>query len=88
MADGKKKNDGFRAGFMADMLRNLEDELGIEKKRKGDSKRGRLPKKPADPKGKTEALARRRPGLPHKAPLCRKVPLRKSLQCLLYMSRR
>ena len=55
MADGKKKNDGFRAGFMADMLRNLEDELGIEKKRKGDSKRGRLPKKPADPKGKTES---------------------------------
>ena len=88
MADGKKKNDGFRAGFMADMLRNLEDELGIEKSAKGtvnaaDSQRNLLIRKE-----RQKALARRRPGLPRKAPLCRQIPLRNTPQCLLYTSRR
>ena len=47
-----KKNNNFRAGFMADMLKDLQEELGIEHKPKRNGKRRKVSEKPAEPKGK------------------------------------
>ena len=52
MADDKKNTDGFRAGFLGDMLRDLQEELGIENKPKGKGRRGRASKKPSEKKKK------------------------------------
>ena len=41
MADDKKNTDGFRTGFLGDMLRDLQEELGIENKPKGKGRRCR-----------------------------------------------
>ena len=48
-----KKNNNFRAGFMADMLKDLQEELGVAKKPKRNGKRRKVSEKPADPKGKS-----------------------------------
>ena len=45
MADDRKKNDGFRAGFLGDMLKDLQDQLENEKKPEGKSRRGGTLKK-------------------------------------------
>ncbi|MDO5456112.1 MAG: serine/threonine-protein kinase, partial [Eubacteriales bacterium] len=47
-----KKNNNFRAGFMADMLKDLQEELGIEHRPKRNGKRRKVSEKPAEPKGK------------------------------------
>ena len=49
----KSTNSGIGAGFMADMLRDLQKQYEIDKKPKGKGKRGKAPKKPAgqDEKG-------------------------------------
>ena len=46
------KNNNFRAGFMADMLKDLQEELGIEHRSKRNGKRRKVSGKPAEPKGK------------------------------------
>ena len=49
MADDKKSTDGFRAGFLGDMLRDLQEELGIENnKPKKRSRRDRASKRPVE----------------------------------------
>ena len=49
----KSTNSGIGAGFMADILRDLQKQYEIDKKPKGKGKRGKAPKKPAgqDEKG-------------------------------------
>ena len=44
MADDKRNNSSFGAGFMADMLKDLQKQYEIDKKPKGKGKRGRHPK--------------------------------------------
>ena len=56
MADDKRNNSSFGAGFMADMLKDLQKQYEIDKKPKGKGKRGKASKKPAQPKGKPEGL--------------------------------
>ena len=56
MADDKRNNSTFGAGFMADMLKDLQKQYEIDKKPKGKSKRGKTSKKAAQPKGKPEGL--------------------------------
>ena len=56
MADDKRNNSTFGAGFMADMLKDLQKQYEIDKKPKGKGKRGKASQKPAQPKGKPEGL--------------------------------
>ena len=56
MADDKRNNSSFGAGFMADMLKDLQKQYEIDKKPKGKGKRGKASQKPAQPKGKPEGL--------------------------------
>ena len=50
--DDNKTNPGVGAGFMADILKDLQKQCGIDKKPKGKGKRGNASKKPSEPKGK------------------------------------
>ena len=50
--DDNKTNPGVGAGFMADILKDLQKQYGIDKKPKGKGKRGNASKKPSEPKGK------------------------------------
>ena len=54
MAVDKRNNSSFGAGFMADMLKDLQKQYEIDKKPKGKGKRGKASKKSAQPKGKPE----------------------------------
>ena len=68
MADGKKNNDGFRTGFLGDMLKDLQEQLEHENKAKGKGRRSGSSKKPL-----RSLLNRREPptgstGLPHCRP--------------------
>lgn len=54
--DDNKTNPGVGAGFMADILKDLQKQYGIDKKPKGKGKRGDTSKKPAEPKGKPEGF--------------------------------
>ena len=58
MSDDRKKNNNFRAGFMADMLKGLQDELEISKKPKRKSKRGKPARKaePQPPKDRPDGM--------------------------------
>ena len=56
MADDKLNNTGFGAGFMADMLKDLQKELNISKKPKGKGKRGKSPGKADKKQGRPEGL--------------------------------
>ena len=46
MADDRNKGTGFGTGFMADMLKDLQNEFGIKKKPEGKGRRGKDSKKP------------------------------------------
>lgn len=52
--DDKRTDQGIGTGFMADMLRDLQEQYGINKKPKGKGKRGKDLKKPSEPAGKPE----------------------------------
>ena len=54
--DNRMKNNDFRAGFMADMLKDLQKELNIDKKPKGKSRRGKSPGKADQKQGKPDGL--------------------------------
>ena len=54
--DDNKTNSGVGTGFMADMLKDLQKQYGIDKKPKGKGKRGNASKKPSEPKGKPEGF--------------------------------
>ena len=57
MAEDKKSTDGFRAGFLGDMLRDLQEEIGIEnKKPRGKRRRDRASKRPAGKQKKDDGL--------------------------------
>ena len=56
MTDDNKKGNRFGTGFMADMLGDLQKELGIEKKPKGKGRRKKDSNNPAKAQGKSEGF--------------------------------
>ena len=56
MADDKMNNTGFGAGFMADMLKDLQEQYGVDKKPKGKGRRGKSPGKADKKQGKPDGL--------------------------------
>ena len=56
MADDKMDNTGIGAGFMADMLKELQKQYGIDKKPKGKSGRGKSPGKADKKQGNPDGL--------------------------------